>query len=1842
MASSSSLVRILVLALLASSLGCAAGRSALERQPPLHLVDFSPEGEVEGDLGALVFSFDRPAVSPAQVGKVLTTPPVQIDPPLPVEARWLDAQRLVLTPLVSPTPATRYEVRLTGALATQLAPASHQFVYRPLTLNEVRGSDPELRWLDVRPVLELVFSTEVRADDVAQHCALYGADGSEHALDVQAPAAESLQLSAVARSDLAAGGDAELRCTNLPAARGNVRSLSLAPVPLRTRPGFEVRGVSPRGGNVSPNELELSLEFSTPVSRDALLKQLRIEPAVAGFADAWVQRDETTYAAVLDLAPTTDYALRLAAGLKDRFGQPLPAALVSRFSTRDAAPALQLDTGIYAVETSAAGYPVWTRNLESYELRCARVPEHKLAAVLVSELSYDPWYDFGNADRLDFAALGLKEQRRVRPATGTKNRWRADHLDLPALCGGKGTHGVYLAELGNEAVRAHRAERGWGRYPYRVLANVTDLGVLLKVGPSSGLVWVTSIQTGKPVADARVRLYDPKGKALHSGRTDGRGLLQLPGATELLKTPQQALPEGAEEYAWELDAYRQQRLIAVVQKGDDLAVVDGNWQNGIQIWNFGFDGERDPGPKLRALIQSDRGIYRPGETVSFKGFVRELATGKSPRVPDARQVSVHVEDPRGTTLLEVQRPLSDFGGFDLALELSEQAALGDYRVRATLRGQSFEERFSVEEFRPVAFELSPKKEPAHFMLGQRVRLEYDARYLFGAPLAGASVSWQVSRRPRWLRFAGYDQYGFEDAAARDDFYPGYDEYGSDGTSFVGEGETTTDAKGRLGFVLRDPARGLHTAQDYLISVSATDASGQTVTRRAVLIGDPQDFYVGLHPQEWVQAVGMPFAIDAVAVDREGVRRAASVELSYSRRSWSCRDVGEYRVETRCERHDTRLWSRDIALEASGSNTTPIVPEAPGEYVIRLAGRDAAGRPVVASSTVWVIGKGEAFWSGDESARMSLIASRDQYSAGDTALLVPRADTRGAYMLVTLERDGVLEPQLLGPEQAEQGIQIPIRDSYAPNLYASVALVRGRSGPGDAARPQFKLGMVELEVSAEARRLAVRVETERAAYQPGEKVHGKVVVEQQGRGVDAELSLSVADEGVLQLVAYRTPDPMALFYAPHGLGVDSSTNLNRIARPNAPADADEEEAGGDGPGNEPSRVRSRFVRSALWLPALRTGDDGEVAFEFDAPDNLTAFRLMAVVADRAERFGSAEARIRVDKPLLAQPALPRFLSVGDVLELGAVVHNRTEREQQVTVTLKARGLLLRATKRQLTLPAGGQRPVLFRAQVEKVDAVHVELAVRSAEHSDAFTQELPVRRPLTTEQRLLAQQRLESGGQWQVDWPAGVLLDDSSLEVTLDPTGLSRLEHGLRYLIEYPYGCLEQTLSRLIPMFALRELTASLPMKDLDGQALERFVTLGVAKLLRHQHSDGHFSLWPGSHPEPHLTAYALWGFALGRDAGVKIDPSALKAGLDALERWTAEQGQVLRPDATQAMAALVLALHGRPDHGLLARLYEARASLTLAGRAQLLQALAAAHGEPAWIRELTDELSRDAGPLSSWPTEYGLHFDMASPVRDQAIVLRALLQASPQHPRVQQLVEDLLAAQQPEGRWGNTQENIYALLALADYARQAAHSRPTVTLELGGKRLLHERLEAGQVLRFARPASELGQGELVLRSDGPLHAVLRQKLVRDAANAQPLANGFQIARRYLDPKTGAELSGFAVGQLLQVEVRVEASQDRAYVAVVDPLPAGAEPVQTRLATEVADPQGEDWTWDHVELRDDRALAFVDRMGAGVHRFRYLIRASSAGQFQVPAPEVEAMYQPEQRARGSVRSVEVVR
>jgi alpha-2-macroglobulin len=1805
----------------------------------------------DGD-GAFRVAFDAPMVPEEAVGAALSPPPISISPAVPLAAAWIDRQTLAVEPKEPLAPSTTYAVRLEGDLAARVDPADRElrFAFRPLEITRAFGFDTAAA--EALPRIGLAFNQDVEASQLELLCAIESDDRATR-IPVDAPSSDLVgdEMVLFPSRPLEQGAAYALACDGLTGAGGDAPMPAPYELRFSTYAKLDVVGFAPEGTDVWSDEVELRVAFSTPVNPDAARAAIRAFPEIPGLERATLGDDGKELRAVVDLKSERKYAVRVSGDLVDVHGQRLGADRSFSFATGVARPRLEMATGITAVEARNRGgaLPVWTRNLAKFDVDCAAVPERAAVGLLTGDMNYDPWYDAGTQGPLDWKALGLKHRKASVRAGGVVDAWRLQDLDLPKLCAGKTARGVFLAEVSSKEL-AEKGDEGWqGDGRKRVLANVTDLGVLLKVGAKSSLLWVTRLSDGAVVDGAAVRVYSPQGKLVYSGATGPDGLAAFPGANALLGggAENSADAAGEEEY----DTWRSRRLIAVVEKDRDTAIVDGNWSNGIQVWNFGVEADTRGGDtRLRAFLMTDRGVYRPGETVHVKGLVREVALGRAPAVPAGERVSLRVEDSRGEEILSKKIAVGEFGGFAVDLRLGAGAALGDYTVRLAAGGQTFSEAFAVEEFEKVSYEVKVGAKARHARLGAPLKLTVDAGYLFGAPVADAQVRWSVMRRPHFLEFDGLEAYTFRDDAAEGYGYWWWDRYENESYSFVEDGEGKTDAKGALSFSISDKETGLSGPEDYIVQATVEDATGESVSARTTVTAHKSTAYVGLHAEECVQAVGMPFAVHAVAVAPDGARVAQEATLKYVRERQRCDRRGAYRERVECETQHEVVWSRRVRIPATGAAVERIMPEEPGEYVVRLEAVDARGNAIAASSLVWVLGKGEAFWSGDESVRMSLVPSKTEYEPGETARLAPRSSVGPSTALLTLERDGILEAKVLELGGSGEGVEVPITEAMAPNVYASLALVKGRTGEGDGARPRFQIGVAELKVSAERARLKVAVETERPAYEPGEKVRGVLRVTSGGEPVRAEVALSVADEGVLQLIAFRTPDPMAAFYAPWGLGVDDAANLNRIARLDDPRTRDPDEGGDSGGAGKP---RTNFVSSAFFQGDLVTDALGEAPFEFTAPDDLTAFRLMAVAADAGSRFGSGDARVQIAKPLMLEPLVPRFATAGDSMEVGALVRNATGAGGEVTVSMRATGCAASVRERKISLADGGSAVVRFPVKISDASKARFTFRAELGGRGDAVSVEAPIARSIVADARVISRGPISGKAPLRAEPPAGAVPGESAVEIAVDRAGLSELQPSLAYLVEYPYGCLEQTLSRLIPLVEVKELSAALGMKELEGARLDRYIDVGLAKVVRHQHDDGQFSLWPGGETYPHLTAFALYGLAVAKRANLRVDEAALARGEAALKTWIDGRSQGLPSDgdaATLAMAAHVLAELGRPDAGLNARLFERRQGLPVYGRAFLLMALAAdggAQGEAETLaRELEALVRSEGGAAHVHETGRDLALYWSSDVRTEAILLSALLRADPDAEAIPGLAEGLRRAQLSQGRWGNTQDNLYALVALADYAKATSAEPLRVTVRNGGAVVVSKEIAGHGVFTARVPIA--GPAALELETSAPArHLVRLVSALREDA-AIPSDRGLSISRELLAPTEDAPTGRVKVGDLVRVRVTVRAPEDRRYVAVVDRLPAGLEPVNARFATSeetYREPPSSSWYWrpgwTHTELKDDRALAFADTMEKGELVLEYLARAATPGRFTALPATAEEMYEPDVNGRTASYALEVL-
>ncbi len=1833
-------------ACLASSLLMACGGG---QQPTtdLQVMSYGPQGAID-KAEPVEIKFDKPVVEEAMVGKPADPSAVTITPSVPWKGYWQDRQTLAIEPGEGMAPSTRYKVALRGELAARTHGFEFAFVHRPLVVEGVWGVDSMALAPDGE--LPLSFNQPVIAADVAKHCKIVASGGNTIALSPPRVTADaSANISLAPAEKLEAGGAYTVTCEGLAGAGGNAALDKPYSLAVRARPMLAVTKITPSGNDIGADEVVMSFSFTTPVALENVRKAVHSKPAIRGLDQGYLSGDGKEYRVTANLEVTTDYEIDVK-GLVDIFGQKLPTTITHGFRTGDAAPRLSMERGIFALEASAKGYPLWSRNVSTFQLECARVPRDKLVQVLTTDMNYDPWG--GNGDQpIDWSKLAAKGKKQSFK-TAAKNKWVLTDLELGKSCAGQaGARGVFLAEVTSSDVVPDPHRMWLTPRRNRVLANVTDMGVLVKTGTSSGLVWVTSLSTGAPIANAKVTVYTPQGKAVHTDTTNADGIVKVPGSA--IMKAQKAGSTTTDEEMDDWDSYRSQRMIAVVENGADTAIVDGNWANGIQIWNFSLPEDRAGGAvKIRGFIQSDRGLYRPGESVHFKGIAREVANGLPPRVPKKSKVAIEVQDSRGQVALSKTTKLSQFGGFAFDMQLGEEAVLGDYYVSATVGDQVFREKFSVEEFRSATFEVGVKAGQKDPRPGARLTFDLDAKYLFGAPVAGGKVEWSLRKRAHPVKFAGWEQYSF---SANPFSYWWYDDcsYGRYGCGdygeFISDGKGTTNAQGKLQIAARDSATTFDGPVDYILTANVTDSADQTMGKSAIVTAHKTSLYLGVHANEYVQAVGMPFGVNLVALAPDGSRKEVKAKLTFTKVDRDCRwENSGSRSSMRCDTKDKLSLEREVTIAGAGSHTERIYPTEPGEYVVRIATKDDRGNDVSAASGIWVIGKGDAFWSGDEGARMTLVASKPSYKVGDTARLVAQANLHNPMALITIERDGIIDAKVKRLASATEGVEIPIQDAWAPNVFASVALVSGRSGDGDKHRPQFKMGIVELKVASEHKQLDVTVSLDRPTVRPGDKVTGTIKVTKAGAAVKAEVSLSAADEGVLQLISYVTPNPMKTFYASYGLGVDSGTNWNRVARLADPESGDPDEGGDGGSGGDGQRVRSKFVSSAYWAPMLVTDEKGEIAFTFTAPDNLTAFRLMAVAADIGDQFGAGETRLTVNKPLMAAPVLPRFLRPGDAASVGIVVHNRTATAGAATIVAKSSGATLTSTRQTVQVPANGQARVRFAAKAAESASASFEFSIAMGTESDAVRVTLPIGRPRIYDNRLLTEQTLAANGSWTgaIGANGDVLKKESYLQITVDKSGVGDLAPSLRALVEYPYGCLEQTMSRFIPLVAARDLASTLHDPTLAGTQASRFIRAGTAKVIRHQQADGQFSLWPQSQTYPHLTAYALWGLTVAQKAGENVPAEVFDRGIAALSSW-ANQGGALEPNgqgATLAMSAYVMALRGKPDASLNARLYAIRTGLPKWGQAFLLRALYLGKADKAQIDEMQKVIAsnitiKDGKAIvreSFAGEEYEMY--MTSDVRATAMTLGALLEVNPTSELIGPLVQGLKSERTKVGTWVSTQENLWSLVALAEYGRRGATGSTTATVTVGGKRVMKQKITGAQVTSVKVPLGSTSGDDIAVTTDNG--GVISVRVVE--ARVDPgaaMSNGFAITRKYTDDK-GVEKTSFKAGEIVRVELSVTADATRKWVAMVDPIPAGFEILNPKLASGTGSTASQ--AWDHQEMRDDRMLWFADNMYRGTYTLTYQARATIDGTFSVLPATVEAMYFPDVRGRTGMTTVTIAK
>ncbi len=1408
-----------------------------------------------------------------------------------------------------------------------------------------------------------------------------------------------------------------------------------------------------------------------------------------------------------------------------------------------------------------------------------------------------------------------------------------------------------------------------------VLGRVTDLGLTYKLSDADLLVWATSLSKGLPVKGAALLALTRDGHAFPLGKTDGDGLFiyrksELEGIRvkpELSAKPVKRPVDPAEI------------LTVAAVTGDDVSFINLGPAGRLKPVGINQveDVDRKPGPAVKGYLFTERGVYRPGETVFVKGFVREYSLGAI-APPAAGKYRLEVVSPKQERVFSGEETLGAFGTASWSFPVKAFHPLGTYTATLFQGTEAKASRtFMVQEFKPprhyteISFARTSRKEPEYVNLdrtGDYLAVTVTGLYYAGGPVKHGKVRWKLYHARTRHEVKGFEAYDFGYPSERDaEDSRGYrrprrDEPEPD---LLETGESMLDENGRLVLefpVDREVASG---KLAYEVSATVLDFDARAAAARKLYAAKPGYCVgVGRHPAQVNE--GEQAVIPVVVVDGSGDRVGGGkvdVDVLQLRGLYVRKRNEQGHAFWVYQETWKKAYAGSIDLEDGEALFTASFAWW-GKYLVTFTYRDGEGKAYTAGT---VLETGGGRYEGEESREkpyedLALTADRASYRPGEKAVLrfAPRKPV--SRYLVTLERRGVMEAMVVKAKADTRSLEIPLKADYPPNVYVSVLGLVPRTGfpvhngAFDDEAPAFLYGVVNLPVMADPEKLAIGIAEDRKKLkaEPGAEVRLDLsVTGEKGKGIEAEVAVAVVDESFLALTGFATPslDDLVRFDIP--LSVFTG-ELRSLLLPQSPFDTVRLSPLTGGGGLEleaeglTSKARKRFDPVAYFNPAVLTDASGKAAVSFTLPDTMTTYRVYAVACDKGSRFASHQRALVAAKDFYLEPGLPSFFNRGDRFAFPVAAFNATEESGPMRFALKTEGgLNLSAASLNYQLNgmdstrvriagealAAGPASVTFGGEFAgRRDAVHLTVPVNSGyvlgteSLNGRFSREASVTFPLPEAVRA-------------IDWKT-LGFHQVAGTVTLSTSPLARMTDGLRYLLHYPYGCVEQTSSGVIGLASVRNLVKEglIPVITLDE--VDKFLTGGVARLLSMQTDSGAFTYWPGQAGDhPWGTIYALNALTMARTAGFDIPGDRLQKALVHLKAVVSGPADHETTDSLRAFGLYILAANGALDQGTFQSQARRLEGLGRESRMLVLMAAKRAGLVP------DNELRKQAAEALAAPWKTGGPDEFHAIYREPALALLLGTYVLPGDPLTDAAAERLYGGIGERGIWTSTSDTGWGLFALGEYLKGTAFAketiRVTVSQEGGAKTTVDLDPKAFRTVELD-PALFLKDPRLSLTSSAEGTVLFKVELTFPRADwaAGGHEAGFKVSKT-IDNTDGSKT--IRIGDIVLVGVTVvSAGQYARYVVLDDPLPAGLVAVNSALQTEES-PAGREereedyyyyWSPDgyyrfvpnFFEIRNDRVLAFRDDLWGGSFRYSYYARAVCEGTFVVPSTKVELMYQ----------------
>jgi hypothetical protein len=1768
------------------------------------VLDYTNAKDEVPQLGNLIFRFNHALVNDSLLNQWDSTEYISFEPKIAGRFRWEHGDELVFSPARPLAPATTYKAKMGSELFrfskfNKLEKGENISFRTP----DLKLENTNITWVlqdengkQAVPQLELYFNYPVNPATLKDKFNLL-VDGKKADYTIQTASADNRLM---------------LRIQNLKAEdRDYDISLSLDKGILpeggmnATKDKIEASTQIPSPFNLTVNDINsdhdgtagtLTIRTSQQVLSENLTSFIKIEPAVK-FTTQVTDEGFTISSEGFDASKS--YEITLSKGLRGKIGGSLRDDYHNNVAFGKLEPSISFVStkGVYLAGQGTKNIEVKLVNVPKVKVIISKIYENNLLAVQRNGYypkekngSNEEYYD-NESDVVGGDVIYEKEiETKSLPKSGSGRLFNFNFEDK--LADFKGIYHIKIKSMDDYWVSDSR------------FIAVSDFGLIAREGTDKIYVFVNSLKTALPVSGVNVAAYG--------------------GNNQLLGTATSGA-DGAAVINYEKKEFAGFRPAMIIAKTEnDFNYLPFN-NTKVNLSRFDVGGKHLNVTGLDAFIYAERDIYRPGEKVNFSVILRD----RQWKSPGELPVKIKFLLPNGKELKSFRKNLNDQGAVDGSVDIAASAITGSYSLEVYNGNDVLlsSKNFMIEEFVPDRIKVTAQLDKTSLAPGETANLSINAINFFGPPAANRNYETEIQVKQKSFNPQKFDRYDFAIA--------------NPGVSFdkiVNEGKTDENGNAKEAFLAKKEYLnvGLLQASFY---ATVFDETGRPVSRSVTADIYTQPVFFGLGGDGWWYYPlnkSIQFPIVAVNKASQLITAQAKVEvIKHEYRTVITKSGQYFRYES--QKEDKVVASN--LINVSGDHTTyPFTPRTSGNYEIRiyLPGANSYVKKEFYSYGGWG-GDNNSFEVNNE-GNIDIDLGRSSCNTGESinALFKTPFDGR---MLVTIETDKLVSYQYVDVSNRTATLNLKMTAEHLPNAYITATLIK----PHDVSDIPLTVahGFQNIKVEEKSRKMNVEVQATLAVRS---RTHQKIKFKAEA---GSYVTLAAVDNGVLQVSGFESPDPYAYFYSKRALDV-SPYDMYPLLFPEVKARLSS--TGGDGDLESSKRSNpmpnKRIKIVSYWSGITKANSSGEADFEFDIPQFSGEIRLMAV-AYKNENFGASSANMKVADPIVLSTALPRFLSPKDTVTVPVTITNTTNKSTSATAAISVTDPLqvIGAAQQTISISANSEGRAVFQVLASSAVSIgKVKVSVQAL--GEKFTDETDITvRPASTLQKMSGSGSIAGNSAQRIaiglsDFMQGST--DYKLVVSRSPA--LELANQFAYLVEYPYGCTEQTVSTAFPQLYYGDLADLLNAGKASKASANANIQEAIRKIKLRQLYNGAITLWDGEGTENWwASAYAAHFLIEAQKAGFDVDKGLLQTLLSFLNNklrnretinyyYNINQQKKIAPKEV-AYSLYVLALAARPNISVM-NYYKANPTLLALDSRYLLSAAYALAGDKNRFRELLP--GAFTGEVSV--TQTGGSFYSA--IRDESIALNVLIDVDPNNSQVPVMAKHIVDLLK-QRYWYSTQESAFSFLALGKLARSANKTTATASIKANGKEV---GVMNGNSIKLS--AKQLGSNniDIVTKGEGRLYYWWQSEGISTSGAYKEEDNYIKARRRFFD-RYGHAVTGntFKQNELVVVQLTLEKTYSGAVdnIVLIDLLPAGFE-IENARTKELP---GMEWIKDAstptaLDVRDDRINFFVD-LSSTRQTYYYAVRAVSPGIYRMGPVSADAMYNGEYHSYNGAGTIKVV-